>query len=562
MTPGTLSIGEINDNNNLRLHNSVVSIPIRLGLVDNTEGSVDQGIRLDLWSDVVLHLTRCIFDIASPLTRVYERNKNRSMIETGILAQYNDAGYPVIAVETAEESRLISYFLTHWDKAVVMSIAATGGLINLRTNKEVDAAAKYPDAFKKFAGQNESFLLVFDFQHMINGAVSYRPLLQIMPQVKSRGSMIILVSPTWTMPNELKHEIPVISVPLPTVDELKGPLTVVSEASSTTVTPEKEEELLSAARGLTLSEAENVFALASLQEAFPKSVVEREKMRLVRAEYLSVETPRPVSSLGGLGQLKDYILHEVLPAQKDDQLRVKGILLVGVPGTGKSLAARIISALLEWPLIRFDMSAAKGSLVGQSEARVRHALSTADAISPCVLWLDEIEKSVGGYASSSATDGGTTSGMVGTLLTWSQEHSSPVLMVATCNDFSKLPPELTRAGRFDEKFFLDLPTEKERKEIANVHLTSIGCKTNWDDTVAEITPDWTGAEIRQLVLSTARRTNREITLESLERGSRDIIPISKGANIKALREWAKDNLRRANDEDAPEPVATRKVRGR
>lgn len=482
------------------------------------------------------------------------------MIETGILSSYNDAGYPVIAVETSEESRVISYFLNRYERSNVFAIAATGGLNNLRTNKVVTGGARYPEAFTHIQGQSESFLLVFDFQYMIHGAPSYRPLLQAMSACKSRGSMIVLISPTWSLPPELRHEIPVISLPLPSPEELERPLNIVTEASSTVLEEEHKTQLLTAARGLTLNEAENVFALACLQEKFPKSIVEREKMRLVRSDYMSVESPRDVSSLAGLGKLKDYVMSEVLPAQLDAKLQVKGILLVGVPGSGKSLSARVIASLLDWPLLRFDLSAAKGSLVGQSEGNTRRALAMADATSPCVLWLDEIEKSVGGYASSASTDGGTTSGMVGTLLTWSQEHTSPVLMVATCNDFSKLPPELTRAGRFDEKFFLDLPTAIERKAIANVHLRDVGCETNWDDVIAEITEDWTGAEIRQLIMSTARRTTRNITLESLERNSRDIIPISKGANIKALREWAKDNLRRANDDEVVEPAPTsRKV---
>jgi SpoVK/Ycf46/Vps4 family AAA+-type ATPase len=307
---------------------------------------------------------------------------------------------------------------------------------------------------------------------------------------------------------------------------------------------------------LTLEQAENVFAL-SAGESFSRVLVEREKMRLIRSEYMSVEKPRDVSVLAGLGQLKSYITDEVLPARDDEQLQVRGICLIGVPGTGKSLSARVMAGLLEWPLVRFDISAAKGSLVGQSESNIRKALATADAISPCVLWLDEIEKAVGGHASSAATDGGTTLAMVGTLLTWMQEHTSPVLVIATCNDYAKLPPEMTRAGRFDEKFFLDLPSSKEREGIATVHLKALSCEVGWADAIASMAEDWTGAEIEQLIKSTARQTKRKLSLEMLEKCKEQIIPISKTASIKTLREWAAINLRRANDLEEV-PTATRK----
>jgi SpoVK/Ycf46/Vps4 family AAA+-type ATPase len=366
--------------------------------------------------------------------------------------------------------------------------------------------------------------------------------------------MVLLLAPSWNLPAELQHEIPVLQDPLPETGELETALDVIVEARKEAgkpvkLTTEQRKALLQSARGLTRNEAENAFALAAGNGLEPHAV-ETEKMRLVKSKCMSVEQPTDPESLGGMGELKRYVDQEVIPAKDDDQLRVRGILMVGIPGVGKSLACKAIAAKMGLPLVRLDISAAKGSLVGESEAALRHALATVDAVAPCVLWIDEIEKAVGGYSSSAQTDGGTTLGMVGALLTWLQEHTSPVVVVATCNDYQKLPPEMARAGRFDERFFLDLPVPSERVEIALIHLAKLGVEIDGlPKKVSAMTTDWTGAEIEQLVKSAARRTKRQVTEASLTEAAKDIIPISRSANIKDLREWANHYLRRANDSD-------------
>lgn len=468
-------------------------------------------------------------------------------MKTGeVLEQYFACGYPVVAVETLEEDRLLKDCKIRKLGEKIFTIAAAGGLINESGNTAatIDAAATFSKAFEALAKHEESIMLVYDFQHMVTAPGSYRPLIRAMASYKARGTMVILVAPIWKLPEELKHMIPVIQSNLPTIEELEIPLNAVIKSSGKDV-PHKS-TLLSAARGLTVEQAENAFALSS-RKGFDYLVVEREKMQLVRSDYMSVEAPKDMTLLAGLGQLKSYVMDEILPSKDDIQLQVRGVCLIGVPGTGKSLSARVIASILKWPLVRFDISAAKGSLVGQSEANIRKALQTADAIAPCVLWLDELEKAVGGHSSSSHTDGGTTLAMVGTLLTWMQEHRSSVLTLATCNDHTKLPQEMLRAGRFDEKFFLDLPSQKEREAVAKIHLELLGCKVDWADAIAEMTEDWTPAEIEQLIKSSARRTKRNIDLTMLERCSHEIIPISKNTSIQELRDWAGKNLRRANN---------------
>ena len=477
-----------------------------------------------------------------------------------MLKHYSDSGYPAVCVETYEETRLIRAILQMFPNQPVSSVDASQTLTDHRTGKQ-KRPVSFPDAFKATSETDDAILIAFDFRHIVNNAGAYRPLLTALPSAKRKHALIVLISPTWTLPEELRHEVPILQIPLPTPAELGHPLSLIEESvnkarqdagkEQISIPAPARDALTSAARGLTLSEAENAFALSLVMNGdFQPKPVEREKMRLVRSECMTVESPADPALLGGLDRLKEYIQQEVIPAQLLPDLQVRGLMFIGVPGTGKSLAAKVLAALLGWPIARLDAAAAKGSLLGQSEANIRAALRTADAIAPCVLWLDEIEKAVGGYASSSQTDGGTTLAMVGTLLTWMQEHTSPVMVVATCNDYAKLPPELTRAGRFDERFFLDLPTDAERIQIAAIHLARLKCTTSVAPTIAKMTPDWTGAEIEQLIKSTARRTARKLTEETLTTCAAEIKPISKSANIQDLRKWAEENLRRANAGEA------------
>lgn len=478
------------------------------------------------------------------------------------LLHYKRAAFPCVAVETVEDERLLRNVLAMKDTPVY-AISAIGGLRDCRAGEVVNKQAQFPQAFAHAAANPGVVLVVYDFQHVVRNPGAYRSLKDSFAALKDGGSLVVLVAPAWSLPAELSHDIPVLQFDLPTREHLSRALQVVAEGAGVQV--QNEAGLLDAAAGLSLMEAENAFALSLVQDrALIPLTVEREKMRLVRSSgFLEVSPAADPASVGGLDGLKNYIAGEVLPCRGSDLLRVRGVLLVGVPGTGKSLASRAAGALLGWPVVRMDVGSLKGSLVGQSEGNMRAALKLADAIAPCVLWLDEIEKGVGGHASSAQSDGGTTLGMIGQLLTWLQEHSSPVLVVATCNDYSKLPAELTRAGRFDERFFVDLPTDAERVEIAAVHLKKYyRFDAALADKAGELSKVWTGAEIEQLVKSAARRSmGRDMTAADLQAAAADIRPISqvKESEITALRDWAKGTLRPANSPAAPKSAAGRKV---
>ena len=186
--------------------------------------------------------------------------------------------------------------------------------------------------------------------------------------------------------------------------------------------------------------------------------------------------PVPIDQVGGLNLFKHYLTNRMKAFEPGNEHlpKPKAILLVGIPGTGKSLSCKAAASILNWPLIRLDVSALKGSLVGESERKIRQATATIDAFGKAVVWLDEIDKGFSGVKSSGQTDGGTTSSMFGHFLTWMQETQSPVLVMATANNIKELPPEFMRAGRFDAMFFVDIPTITERREIIHIMNTRYG----------------------------------------------------------------------------------------
>lgn len=462
------------------------------------------------------------------------------------------AGYPILAVETFDDSRLFAELAAAGRSALTFSAAMV--LVDENGTRET---MNWQVAFTTTAAREHVGLIVRDANHVIANPPIYRALLDCCALLAANGSTVILVAPNFgTLPPELVHVAPLIRQPLPTREELAEPLQTVATAANVELNGNRS-ALLDAAAGLTLAEAENAFALALVESGeLEPATVQREKMRtLAGTGYLTVEQPRELASVGGLGAFKAYLAGEVIPNCRDIDLQVRGVLLAGLPGTGKSQLAKAAAAALRWPLIRLDVGACKGGLVGQSESNIRNATAVIEAVAPCVLWIDEIEKAVGGFKSSAATDGGTTLGMVGHLLTWLQEHRQPIFTVATCNDYNALPPELTRAGRFDERWVVDLPTVDERKAIAVVHLNRLDCSTELAETIAQRTDGFTGAEIEQLVKSAARLSGRRPALADIAAASASIKPLSviNRDAVVQFRNWSKKALRLAND---AEPVAT------
>jgi hypothetical protein len=495
-----------------------------------------------------------------------------------VLDTYKAAAYPAVAVETFEESRLLDAVLDmhHYDRdgadmgpAPVYSISSLPGLSDVRAGSVVDPKMQYAGAFAFVADvqRSGSILFVLDFQNFVKTPIMYRSLKICFDALKNNGSMVILSAPTWKLPDEISRDFPVIPFNLPSRAQLNQALSLVSRESGIDV--ENQEAVLDGAAGLTLQEAENAFALSLVKDkCFRHETVSAEKMKLVKSSGLvTVENPLSIDSLGGLGNFREWAIQQVIPSMRNALLRVKGAILVGVQGGGKSTACRVMASLVNRPLVRCDVSSLKAGIVGESEANMGKMLKLVDAIAPCVLWLDEVEKAVGGVASSAQTDGGTSLGMFGAFLNWLQDHTSDVLTIATCNDFGKLPPEFGRAGRFDQLFFVDLPTASERLEIASIHLGKYAPGNEaLAGSVRDISDGWVGAEIEQLIKNAARLALGEpgnlLSTDLLQLAASDIRPISKvkADEVAKLREWGRSTLKLANTVEVASAPVGRKVR--
>jgi len=233
----------------------------------------------------------------------------------------------------------------------------------------------------------------------------------------------------------------------------------------------------------------------------------------------------------------------------------KGLLIVGVPGTGKSLTAKATASVFGRPLLKLDAGKLYGSLVGQSEGNIRAVIQTAEAIAPCILWIDELEKGFAGSKSSGATDGGTSSRVFGSFISWMQEKTSPVFVVATANDVTQLPPELLRKGRWDDLFFVDLPNPVEREAIWKIQIAKHGRDWSHYDTVAlaKASDGFTGAEIEQCYIDSLYAgfsLNREPGMLDIATALNDTVPLSKLMNeqIGGLRKWAVGRCRMATSQ--------------
>ena len=322
------------------------------------------------------------------------------------------------------------------------------------------------------------------------------------------------------------------------------------------------ERLLNAARGLTLKEAENVFAKTLVTDnrltAEDINIVFSEKRQIIRKDGLLeyYESEEKITDVAGLDNLKSWMIkRSVAFTDKAKQFGLpppRGVLLLGVQGCGKSLCAKAAASLWHLPLLRFDLGRMFSSLVGSSEENIRRAIQVAESVAPAVLWIDEIDKALAGATTSGGSDGGTSSRVFGTLLTWLSEKKSPVFVIATANDISKLPPELLRKGRLDEIFFVDLPNLDERREIFRIHIAKRERNPTLFDLerLALLSEGFNGAEIEEAVIASlfdAFSSELELNTDIIVNSLGETIPLSKtmSEELTRLRGWATGRARPA-----------------
>jgi hypothetical protein len=391
--------------------------------------------------------------------------------------------------------------------------------------------------------------------------------LQNSPSNQARA--IVVITPSAEVPPELQGHTIVLDYPLPERAEIGAILSDVLSALPPTVTQPDEPtkaQAVDAAIGMNSEEIAACYARSIvLYKRIDPAMVSTEKRRVVARERVLTwyePDPRGLDAVGGLEFLKEWLAERrraLSPEARAYGLPApKGCLLVGVPGTGKSLTAKAVASAWGLPLLRLDLGALRSKWVGESEANIRRALAVAETVSPCCLWLDEVEKALAG-ATGPQGDGGVSSDALGVVLSWMQERAGSVFVIATANQVQGLPPEFLRKGRFDELFWIDLPTAIERREILAV---SIRAHRRDPDSIdltplVHVTQGFTGAEIAAMVsdaLFTSFADNaRELKTDDLMRAASSVVPLAKTSaeKIDGLRKWA---VGRARPASAPEDI--------
>ncbi|MBR5597409.1 MAG: AAA family ATPase [Lachnospiraceae bacterium] len=490
------------------------------------------------------------------------------------------ARFPYIYITTWEEERAVEFIKeTVSDETTIKTVRKVYQWSQSRGFQDEDGRVRNNTASPAQAidfiaknGENAIFILK-DF-HVYFG-IDHRPvdfdvvrrLRDILPDLKYAETMknVIFVSPRLVIPEDMQKEISIFDFPLPNENEIRDRLDEMlreNSALQVLLDDEGKQQLAKSALGLTLQEAENAFARAivtrgCLDKESLKIIFEEKNQVIKKTGILEfIQSDLSVEDIGGLENLKKWLQKRnnswSSSAKKYNIPSPKGVLITGVPGCGKSLTAKAMSAMWTLPLLKLDLGKIFSGLVGSSEENMRRALSTAEAIAPSILWVDEIEKGLSGVTGSNG-DSGTSSRVFGTFLTWMQEKDAPVFVVATANNIQGLPPELLRKGRFDEIFFVDLPTRRERKEIFDLHLKRrlnndyIGQNLTLNDDLlnrlAEQTEGFVGAEVEQAVISAlyeAFFNNRPLLERDLSESIVNTVPLSvtQKEQILALRQWA------------------------
>jgi ATP-dependent 26S proteasome regulatory subunit len=468
------------------------------------------------------------------------------------------APYALIHLQTFEEERALSIVrsLAQADSRPLLTWSPVTGFDGKPSEGDIS------EAFDTIERATDPAIFVLKDAHpFLAGATIRRRLREMEGPCAAAHKTVVLLGPEKLELRELQKDLAQIELPLPGREVIRRECDIVFPAGQFKYVDR--DPLVSGAMGLTSREAFRAFhrvrqqyeeALERNQPFDIEQSILREKQRLIGASEILEFFPldQGLADVGGLDSLKRWLSERKRAFSEDAKTyglpSPKGLLLIGVQGCGKSLTAKAVARHWGLPLLRLDLGVIFDGKRSPEDA-LRQAISTSEAIAPCVLWMDEIEKGFG------ADGDGRSTRVLGSLLTWQQEKTAPVFLVATANDVTALPPEMLRKGRFDEIFFVDLPDLHERKEILDIHLTRRG--RNFEDSVvdelAARTEHYSGAELEQVVISamyTAFASDREMQLEDLEFAVKETIPLYRTyeEDIKALREWAHGRARTASQE--------------
>lgn len=494
---------------------------------------------------------------------VYRREKESEYMFREDLSACIRAAVPAVSVTTPEWERVTGDVIGVTNK-MNLKCAYWSHVKGLVLGDQIVADSNNPINTLTAIEEMEDTTVVFlNFNLPLKHPAIQQKVRDIIPNCKAKGVLLIFLSVSGEIPAELEKEVILLDYELPDKEAIKNILDSFGEIE---VEENCFNQMLEAATGLTQSESENMIALSLAKNNLvlnqnAVAQVKKEKAQALRKSgVLELYEPENLPKVGGLDQLKMW-LWERGKAFSDEAREFglpfpKGILVSGIPGTGKSLIAKTISKQWGFPLLL--MGNVLDKYVGESEKRMKDALKVAERMAPCILMLDEIEKFFAGVGGSS--DSGVSTRVFGQFLSWMQETKAPVFVVATANNIAGLPPELLRKGRFDEIWFVDLPGQKEREEIFRIHIARKGRDAEKFDIprLASDTAGYTGSEIEQVVIAGMFRAfsrKTDIDTATLQEAAKETAPLSvtMSDKISAMRDWGKSRARLASSEEDSAP---------
>jgi hypothetical protein len=480
------------------------------------------------------------------------------------------ACYPLIYVPTLEEERLEKAIADCARQMSNRAVYVWDFVDGYQDNPNHEGIGKRNplqalELVERLPKETGGVFILRDFQRFLEDVSISRKLRNLSRSLKAQPKNIIIISPEVQIPPDLTEVLTVVDFPLPTATEIKTEIQRLILATEQSLSDQLSDELVRAAQGLSLERIRRVLSRCIAShgkiEAEDVELILEEKRQSIRQTQILDYYPatEQITDIGGLDNLKDWLLRR--GGAFTDRARAyglphpRGLLLVGIQGTGKSLTAKAISHHWHLPLLRLDVGRLFGGLVGESESRTRQMINLAEALSPCVLWIDEIDKAFSGL--DGRGDGGTTSRVFGTFINWLADKKSSVFVVATANNIQALPPEMLRKGRFDEIFFVGLPSQEEREAIFTVHLSRLRPHNlkNFDlKRLAYETPDFSGAEIEQTIVEAMHigfSQNRDFTIDDILEAASQMIPLARTAQeqIEFLQNWANSGKARLASRD-------------
>ena len=475
------------------------------------------------------------------------------------LALFLKARYPIIYINTIEEDR-VEYVIRKSVKTNLNRSIYSWDFVDGYTNNPNNEgfAKRNPlqalELVERLNAETPALFLLKDFNRFLTDLSISRKLRNISRILKLQPKTIIIIGSDLTIPKELQDLITVLQFQLPLKDEIEQELNRLVKSLNIKIEPQLSENLTRACQGLSLERIRRVLSkiittYKTIDDNSIKVLLSEKKQIISQTEILEYSSvDEKITNLGGLDTLKDWLKKRKTAfgtqASNYGLPTPRGLLLIGIQGTGKSLTAKVIANDWQLPLLKLDVGKLFGGIVGESESRLRQMINVAETISPCILWIDEIDKAF--TNTESKGDSGTSNRVLATFISWLSEKKKPVFVISTANNIDLLPLEIIRKGRFDEIFFLDLPQKDEREEIFKIHLQEFR-PNSWQSfeylELAELSESFSGAEIRQSIIEGmyhAFYEKREFTTDDICLALKELIPLAhlESDQMVKLQSWA------------------------